>query len=116
MKSSPLLHIPVERIARELARCAYAGFYGQAEIEISLTPKVLEGVTITTTRQRKVRSQETAEHGTAAETSTERERSLHRIMAGLEERLLLRLETVRIVAHFADGHLNTCDVEEGAGR
>ena len=102
--------IPVDRIIREMARSAHAGFFGRVEISISLTPEVLKGVTLSVRREHKLRSSDKAEHISAADHETERERSVTQTVNQLKQRLQLSAGLAKIVGHFQDGRMTTCEV------
>jgi hypothetical protein len=115
MSSSPstravVIPIPAERIIRELSRSAHAGFFGQCEISISLSEEALKGVIFSTKRERKLRAGEGAEETNATELDTEREREVQTVVGDLRKKLLLRLDCIKIVGHFTDGHVKFCDV------
>jgi hypothetical protein len=104
------ISIPVDRIVRELSKSAQPGFYGQTEIRIGLSQDVLKGVAIVIVRQRKMKSSEQPERMLAGDNETERERTVKKVIGDVSKKLRLRLETVKIVGHFADGHLNNCEI------
>lgn len=110
--------IPVERILRELSRSAHAGFYGQCEISLGLSEEALQGVIFSTKRERNLRGGAQPEEISATATDTERERAVQTVVGNLRKRLLLRLDCIKIVGHFADGHLKDfkiVDMSEAAG-
>ena len=102
--------IPAERIVRELNKSAQPGFYGQCEIQLALEPKALEGVAFIIMRQRKVRSTDAPDRVNAAQQETERELAVKKVVGNISRQLRLRLSTVKIVAHFADGMVSNCDL------
>ncbi len=114
MSSSPVivgeLSIPIDRVVKELAKSARPGFYGQCEVRVGLLPEAMKGVAFVIVRSQKVRSNEQPEQVAAVEQLTARERAVHKVVGDIAQKLRLRLDTVKIVAHFADGMLSSCDV------
>lgn len=102
--------IPVDRIVRELSKSARPGFYGQCEIQLALEPKALEGVAFIILRQQKVRSTDQPDRVNAMQQETERELAVKKVVDTISRQLRLRLSTVKIVGHFADGMLNNCEI------
>jgi hypothetical protein len=102
--------IPAERIVRELSKSAQPGVYGQCEIQLALEPKALEGVAFIIMRQRKVRSTDLPDRVSAAQQETEREAAVKKVVGNIARQLRLRLSTVKIVGHFADGMISNLEI------
>jgi len=94
---------------------AFPGFHGNVEVMLSIQPVAVQGVIVAAIRNHAIRmasAKPGPELVSATQATTPREDKVKEWIDVIRPNLVLRTRIVKIVAHFRDGVLGTCEIAE----